>query len=113
MSPRRALVLAAPLALALPLAFGLGDIAGILAAIVGIGLLIFVHEAGHFFVAKWAGVRVEAFSLGFPPTALGIRRRGGRLHVLWWPSPEGSQPGRATRPTKEPGITCSTSTSAP
>lgn len=30
-----------------------------------LGLLIFVHELGHFLVAKWCGVRVETFSLGF------------------------------------------------
>lgn len=30
-----------------------------------LGLLIFVHELGHFAVAKWCGVRVEVFSLGF------------------------------------------------
>ena len=33
-----------------------------------LGLLIFFHELGHFLVAKKAGVRVEQFSLGFPPT---------------------------------------------
>jgi regulator of sigma E protease len=35
--------------------------------IIGIGLLIFVHELGHFLMAKLHKVRVEAFSLGFPP----------------------------------------------
>src|SRR5690606_13493358 len=30
-----------------------------------LGLLIFVHELGHFLVAKWCGVKVEVFSLGF------------------------------------------------
>ena len=30
-----------------------------------LGLLIFVHELGHFLVAKYFGVRVEVFSLGF------------------------------------------------
>lgn len=30
-----------------------------------LGLLIFVHELGHFMVARWCGVRVETFSLGF------------------------------------------------
>lgn len=32
-----------------------------------LGVLIFIHELGHFLVAKWMGVRVERFSLGFPP----------------------------------------------
>lgn len=33
--------------------------------IVLLGVLIFVHELGHFMVARWCGVRVEVFSLGF------------------------------------------------
>lgn len=37
----------------------------IFAFIALLGLLIFVHELGHFLVAKWCGVRVEVFSLGF------------------------------------------------
>lgn len=36
-----------------------------------LGLLIFVHELGHFLVAKLAGIRVERFSLGFPPRLIG------------------------------------------
>ncbi len=36
-----------------------------------LGLLVFVHELGHFIVAKKAGIRVERFSLGFPPKLIG------------------------------------------
>ena len=32
-----------------------------------LGVLIFVHELGHFSVAKWVGMRVDDFALGFPP----------------------------------------------
>lgn len=35
-----------------------------------LGILIFIHELGHFLVAKKVGVRVEKFSLGFPPSIL-------------------------------------------
>ena len=35
--------------------------------IIGLSLIILVHEAGHFFVAKAFGVRVDEFGLGFPP----------------------------------------------
>lgn len=42
----------------------------ILATLVVIGVLIFVHELGHFLVAKYFGVGVEVFSLGFPPKLL-------------------------------------------
>ncbi len=45
-----------------------------LVVIAGIGFLIFVHELGHFLVAKWGGVRVEKFSLGFGPALLRFRR---------------------------------------
>lgn len=42
----------------------------VIATIVVLGLLIFVHEFGHFLLAKLLGVKVEAFSLGFPPKLL-------------------------------------------
>lgn len=42
--------------------------------IFGIGLMIFIHELGHFAAAKKIGVKVEAFSLGFGPRLLGFRR---------------------------------------
>src|SRR3972149_4735145 len=42
----------------------------VLATIIVLGVLIFIHELGHFLVAKACGVRVDAFSLGFPPKLL-------------------------------------------
>jgi regulator of sigma E protease len=42
----------------------------IIATIVVLGILVFVHEFGHFLLAKLFKVRVEAFSLGFPPKLL-------------------------------------------
>ncbi|OGR31745.1 MAG: RIP metalloprotease RseP [Desulfobacca sp. RBG_16_60_12] len=41
-----------------------------LATIIVLGVLVFVHELGHFIFAKLFGVRVDAFSLGFPPKVL-------------------------------------------
>ncbi len=41
--------------------------------IVLIGVMVIVHEFGHFIVAKLCGVRVEAFSLGFGPRLFGFR----------------------------------------
>ena len=46
----------------------------IVAAVVILGLLIIVHEAGHFLMAKRLGVRVLRFSIGYPPRILGFRR---------------------------------------
>ncbi|MCB9831546.1 MAG: RIP metalloprotease RseP [Planctomycetes bacterium] len=42
--------------------------------VLAIGILIFVHELGHFLVAKKVGIRVEAFSLGFGPKIWGFTR---------------------------------------
>ncbi len=39
----------------------------VLSFIFVLGVLVFIHELGHFLVAKWVGVRVTKFSLGFPP----------------------------------------------
>ncbi len=41
-----------------------------------LGVLIFVHELGHFLVARWYGVRVLTFSLGFGPKILKFTRDG-------------------------------------
>jgi regulator of sigma E protease len=41
-----------------------------LATVIVLGVLVFVHELGHFLMAKFFGVRVDAFSLGFPPKVL-------------------------------------------
>ena len=41
-----------------------------------LGVLIFVHELGHFLVARWYGVRVLTFSLGFGPKILKVVRGG-------------------------------------
>ena len=39
-----------------------------------LGIMVLVHEFGHFVVAKMCGVRVEVFSIGFPPRLFGFRR---------------------------------------
>lgn len=46
----------------------------ILSAVVLLGLAVFVHEAGHFLVAKKKGVKVEKFSLGFGPKLAGFKK---------------------------------------
>ena len=37
-------------------------------------VLVLVHELGHFVVAKWTGMRVDEFGIGFPPKLFGIKR---------------------------------------
>ncbi len=57
----------------------------LLAAIPVFGLLVLVHEFGHFITAKWAGIRVEEFGLGFPPRIVGFRKRATRgWEVVWF-----------------------------
>jgi len=46
----------------------------ILATIILLGVLIFVHELGHFLAARSVGVRVERFSIGLGPRVIGFRR---------------------------------------
>jgi regulator of sigma E protease len=55
----------------------------ILAPIILIGLLIFVHEAGHLLVARWTGMKVDRFSLGFGHPIVRIRR-GETEYCLGW-----------------------------
>jgi regulator of sigma E protease len=49
-------------------------ITSIVAAVVIFAVLIIVHEAGHFMMAKRLGVRVLRFSIGYPPRVIGFRR---------------------------------------
>ena len=39
----------------------------IIALLIVLGVVVFIHELGHFLAARWAGVRVDAFSIGFGP----------------------------------------------
>ena len=59
----------------------------ILALIVVLGVLIFVHEAGHFVAAKWAGIYVHRFSLGLgaPIPWLTFRRGETEYSISWLP----------------------------
>ena len=46
----------------------------IFAAILVLGIIIVIHELGHFMAAKFFKIRVEAFSIGFGPRLIGFRR---------------------------------------
>jgi len=46
----------------------------IVLTVVGLGLLIAAHEAGHLALARLLGMRVETYSLGFGPRIAGFRR---------------------------------------
>jgi regulator of sigma E protease len=53
----------------------------IVEVVIGIGLLIFIHELGHFVVAKLSRVKVERFSLGFGPELVGFTRGDTRYSL--------------------------------
>ncbi len=51
------------------------------AAVLGVSLLIVIHEAGHFLVARAFGMRVERFSVGFGPVLVALTRGGTEFAV--------------------------------
>jgi regulator of sigma E protease len=57
-----------------PLLHTLASLRDLLLVVLGFGFIIFVHELGHFLAARWAGIRVLAFALGFGPAAVSYRK---------------------------------------
>ncbi len=53
----------------------------VIIAVLVFSFLIFIHELGHFLAAKWAGIKVNGFSLGMGPAILSFER-GGTLYAL-------------------------------
>jgi regulator of sigma E protease len=49
------------------------------------GLTIFIHEFGHFLVAKWRGLKIDRFSIGFGPKIFGWTKDGIEYRVSWIP----------------------------
>src|SRR5690606_42140364 len=57
----------------------------ILATIVVLGVLIFVHELGHFVTAKLVDIEVPRFSIGLGPKLVGFRRGETEYVISWLP----------------------------
>jgi regulator of sigma E protease len=58
----------------------------LLAFVCALGPLVFIHELGHYFVARWFGVGAETFSIGFGHEITGwTDKRGTRWKVGWLP----------------------------
>ena len=53
--------------------------------IIVLSLLVFVHELGHFLMARKMGMRVDEFGFGFPPRLWGIKRGGTIYSINWIP----------------------------
>ena len=49
-----------------------------------LGILVVIHELGHFVSARLAGVKVHEFGIGFPPRAKILRSEGETLYTLNW-----------------------------
>ena len=64
-----------------------GVLLTVLSLIVVLGVLVFVHELGHFLAAKWAGIHVFRFSLGMgaPVRRLTFTRGGTEYSISWLP----------------------------
>ncbi len=87
----------------------------ILAFVIVLGVLVFIHELGHYLAARWRGVHVEAFSIGFGrPILRWTDRVGTQWRLSWLPlggyvklhgqeRPEDATP--ETRATWQPGRT--------
>ena len=58
-------------------ALGGGVVAYIIPFLFVLSLVVFFHELGHFLVARWCGVRVLVFSIGFGPEVVGFNDRHG------------------------------------
>lgn len=50
-----------------------------------LSVLVLIHEAGHFFVAKKFGIKVEEFGFGLPPRAFGVKRGETVYSINWLP----------------------------
>ncbi|MEX2444390.1 MAG: RIP metalloprotease RseP [Alkalispirochaeta sp.] len=57
----------------------------VLIGLLGLGLVIFIHEMGHLVAAKTNGVRVEAFSVGWGKKVFSFRRGGTDYRISWLP----------------------------
>src|SRR5215831_672111 len=57
----------------------------LLAAALVLGVIIILHELGHFLVARLFKIRVETFSVGFGPRLVGFRRGDTDYRISWFP----------------------------
>ncbi len=67
--------------------------------VLALGLLIFIHELGHYVAAKIVGIPIQEFGIGFPPKILTLFTVGGTDFTLNWLLPFGG----FVRPKERPG----------
>lgn len=54
-------------------------------AAMALGVLVFIHELGHYFVARWVGMQVEVFSIGFGKPIVKWKWQGVDWQIGWLP----------------------------
>src|SRR4029077_10175935 len=57
----------------------------LLLAILGLGFLIFIHELGHYWMARRVGMRVESFGIGFGRPIISFMHNGVKWNICWLP----------------------------
>lgn len=57
----------------------------IVAFVILVGIVVFVHELGHFLMGRLLGIEVEEFSIGFGPEAAAFRRGNTKYRIGWLP----------------------------
>lgn len=60
----------------------------IITFVIILGFLVFVHELGHFIVARKTGTKAEEFGMGLPPRIIGVRRRADNPKKWQWVGPK-------------------------
>jgi regulator of sigma E protease len=67
-------------------AFGIGAVTYIVPFLFVLTIVVFFHELGHFLVARWCGVKIDTFSIGFGPEIGGFYdKHGTRWRLSWIP----------------------------
>jgi regulator of sigma E protease len=54
-------------------------------AALGLGLLVFIHELGHYFMARHVGMKIEAFGIGFGKPIVSWEHKGVKWNLCWLP----------------------------
>jgi regulator of sigma E protease len=75
----------------------------VVVGVLSLGLFILVHEVGHFLMARWMGVTVLKFSIGFGPRILGFKRGGTDFVVSAVPLGGFVRMAGDEEPTGDPG----------
>ena len=81
--PALSVMLIASLPLAFDIAGRLQSLGTIATTAFGLGMVIFLHELGHFAAAKWCGVKVEQFAIGFGGPIVS-KQVGETLYAIRW-----------------------------